>query len=240
MNKRMITKNSLLIVILLAMALALIAISVVGAHFPVVQQNNDGNDGAVIARALKHGGLREAAKLKGHYIADFDPHWDFGQFDIEMLTKDSVAVIVGVMNKKLDSRLTTNGQVILTDYAVTVQEALKGELKAGDPVTVSLPGGHVDFEDGTSAELRTPKFEHMKEGGTYTLFLSKNETDQSLYTLTAGPQGLVEIIDNNRVKSHGRETDPINQQSKDKDRDTFLKEVRKQAERWPNPGKCCH
>ena len=160
--------------------------------------------------------------------------------DIELLTKNSAAVIVGTMTRKLDSRLASEGQLIFTDYEVTVQERIKGEVAAGAHITVSLPGGRVEFEDGTSAELTTPKFEHMKTGGTYTLFLSESSNAPNGFTLTAGPQGLVEIVDNNTVKSHGRPTDPINAQSKDKNKDAFLQEVRKQAKNWPNPGKCCN
>ena len=41
-------------------------------------------------------------------------------------------------------------------------------------------GGLVDFGDGTSAELKTPEFEHMKVGSTYVLFLSEGGTPITL------------------------------------------------------------
>ena len=244
MNNPVVNKKSLLIVFLTA----LIFISIVGisggearlSGSQADSKKDDASERNAIKEALRRGGLREAAKLKGHYVGEFDAHWDFSKLDIELLTKNSAAVIVGTMTKKLESRLTSEGQLIFTDYEVTVQERIKGEVATGAPITVSLPGGRVEFEDGTSAELTTPNFEHMKTGGTYTLFLSESGTAPVWYTLTAGPQGLVEIVDNNTVRSHGRPTDPINAQSRDKNKDAFLREVRQQAKNWPYPGKCCN
>ena len=58
-------------------------------------QESAANGFREVRDALRRGGLREAAKLKGHYVGDFDPHWDSGRFDIEALTKNSMAVVVG-------------------------------------------------------------------------------------------------------------------------------------------------
>jgi hypothetical protein len=201
-------------------------------------QEKAGDDHAAIRDALRRGGLREAAKLKGHYIEDFDPHWDFGLFDIESLTKNSAAIVVGIPTKNLGGRLSSSGQAILTNYEVLVQETFKGTLTAGQTITVSLPGGRVEFDDGTSAELRTPDFEHVKTSGAYTFFLSETKNPDDGYTLTAGPQGLVELVDGT-VRSHGRSSDPVAKEIKGRDKDSFLKEVREKAQKWPNKGKCC-
>jgi len=204
-------------------------------------QNPQADEAKVLVQTFRNDGLRGAAKLKGHYIADFDPHWDFGRFNIESLTKNSAAVVVGVVGQDLGGHLTESGKVILTNYEVVIQEVIKGEVLEGTNVIVSLPGGRVQFEDGTTAELRTPTFEHVKPGGTYTFFLSEVEKSPGTYTLTGGPQGLVELIDSGVVKSHGRDTDPIAEQTtgKDKDRQSFLMDVREQAKKWPKKGKCC-
>jgi len=188
---------------------------------------------------LRRDGLRGAAKLKGHYVTDFDPHWDFGALDIESLTKNSAAVVVAVAGRNLGGHLTEDGQMILTNYEIMVRERLKGDITEGSTIIVSLPGGRVEFEDGTTAELRTPTFEHIKTGSTYTFFLAEVENSPGVYTPTGGPQGLVELVANGSVKSHGRDTDPIAQQSKGKDEQSFLKDVREQAKKWPQKGKCC-
>src|SRR5688572_29347332 len=80
---------------------------------PVARQNQSNDDAAAVRRALSQGGIREAAKLKGNYIAEHNPHWDWGQFSVEELTKNSAAVIVGRFTKKLDARLM-DGKVIFT------------------------------------------------------------------------------------------------------------------------------
>lgn len=110
-------------------------------------------------------------------------------------------------------------------------------------ITISLIGGSVEFDDGTSAELRTPKFEHVKPGVAYALFLTQSTNGPNEYTLTGGPQGLVEIMGDGTLKSHGRPTDPIALETSDpnkgKNKGTFLRELRKEAEKWPGPGRCC-
>ncbi len=203
-------------------------------------QSNAPGDYIAIRDALRRGGLREAAKLKGHYVEEYDPHWDFGQYDLEGLSKNSAAVIVGVPTKKLASRLEPNGEMIVTDYEVAVREVIKGDLKPGGVVTVSLVGGRVEFEDGTSAEMLTTDFEHMKPGGAYAILLSESESAPGTYTLTGGPQGLVELAAEGKVKSHGRDTDLSVQESKEKNKEEFLKGLRHHAKYWPHPGKCCH
>lgn len=234
--KRMTTKNVLLTTALCAAVAASIVGADVARGLIASAQSADGGDAVV--SALRRGGLREAAKLKGHYGFDFDPHWDFGRFDIEALTRRSAAVVVGVPKKSLGTRLAQGGQLIFTDYEVSVLEVVKGAA-VGNVVKVALVGGRLEFEDGTSAEVRTPKFEHVKAGHTYTFFLSEDESNPGLFVLTGGPQGLVEIADGGSVKSHGRPTDPIAEEGKGMGRDAFLREVRKRGKEWPEPGKCC-
>jgi len=207
-----------------------------GSKAQLLQQSNDQT---AIRDALRRDGLRGAAKLKGHYVEDFDPHWDFGQFDTETLTKNSAVVLVGVASRKIGAHLTESGLTILTDYEVAVQESFKGNVSSYTTVVVSLPGGTVDFGDGTSAELRTPTFEHFKIGVTYTLFLSDVDKSPGKYTLTGGPQGLVELSNNGTVKAHSRDTDPIAKETKEASVQSFLKSVREFAKKWPGKGKCC-
>ncbi len=182
--------------------------------------------------------MREAAKLKGHYIAEYDPHWDWGLFSIESLTKNSAAVIVGRVTKKLDARLI-GGRLIFTDYEVGVDEVLKGNINQSKTIVVSIPGGRIHFEDGTSAEHTTLKFEPVRIGRAYTLFLMQEDELPSVFLLFGGPQGLFDIEDSSSARSHGRADDPGAVETKDKNRESFLKDVRDQARKWPKPGKCC-
>lgn len=128
----------------------------------------------------------------------------------------------------------------MTEYDVVVQEVLKGNVQPDDTIKVALPGGKVMFKDGTTAEVVTPGFKKMVNGKTYALYLSLNPAQSPVYNLTAGPQGMLELLDDNSgVISQARETDPVKQQVKDKNKGTFLKEARKLAKKWPQPKKCC-
>jgi hypothetical protein len=63
-------------------------------------QNSASDDHDAVRDALRRGGIREAARIKGHYVGEFDPHWDFGRFDIEALAKNCAAVILGTRRGK--------------------------------------------------------------------------------------------------------------------------------------------
>jgi hypothetical protein len=207
------------------------------AQQPQSQPSN--NEEVQIKEALRHGGYRAAAKIKGHYVGTFDPNWDWGQFSLEQLTKNSVAVVVGTpINSK--SQLAANGMLITTSYDILVQEVVKGNIALGSIVQVNLPGGSVQFDDGTSAEMQTPGFEHVKQGGKYVLFLSDDRSEANTFLLTGGPQGLFELQGEGKgVKGHGRETDPGVKEARDQDEKTFLQALHQHAQKWPQPGKCC-
>lgn len=61
----------------------------------------------------------------------------------------------------------------------------------------------------------------------------------SVYFLSGGPEGMFGIEDSDGVKSHGRPDDPSTVETKGKDRESFMKNVRELGRKWPKPGKCC-
>lgn len=91
-------------------------------------QSNDDQQQALV-EAIRCGGIGEATKIKKDYVGVYDPHWDWGLFNIEKLTKNSEAVIVGVPAKNR-CKLSTDGQLITTDYDVVVQ-GTQGKHSAG-------------------------------------------------------------------------------------------------------------
>lgn len=220
------------------LTLASFIIHMASAQQPQSQQKSV-DDSRKLRDAFRRGGYREAAKIKGRYTDTVDPNWDFGLFDIEALTKKSAAVVVGVPSESA-RRLSASGDLITTVYEVLIQDVIKGNISTGSTIKVSLLGGTVKFDDGTIAEVETPGFERMSNGKTYLLFLYANKNGDEALILTGGPQGLFEFSSDGRsVKAHGRPTDPAVKQLKDKDKTEFLKEVRKQAEKWPQAGDCC-
>jgi len=188
-------------------------------------QNQATQDAIALREAFRRGGLREVAKLKGHYVGEYDPHWDL-LLSLETLTKDSAAVIVGRFTKKLDARIP-DSRVIFTDYQVAVEELIKGDIKQSETV-VTLPGGRIVFEDGTSAEQLTPYFDQPRIGRAYTLFLMREKAVPGVFFLFGGPEGMFDIEDSAGVRSHGRADDPAAVETKGMSRELFLRKVREQ------------
>lgn len=239
MNKR----NPIKYVLLTIITLVVVAVTILGIRAVWAQKSqphaNADVDPRTVKEAFRRGGFKEAAKIRGHYVSTFDPHWDWARFDIEALTKNSLVVVVGVPSKD-KARLSPDGDMITTDYNIAIKEVIKGDAEPRATITVALPGGRVTFEDGSTAELQTPGLEEVVNGSTYIFFLSDRGIGDNVYMLTGGPQGLLELpTDGSSVKSYGRSTDPVVKQAKDKNAEIFLKEVRKQAEKWPQPSKCC-
>jgi len=195
------------------------------------------NERKILVEAMRRGGFREVAKIKGHYVATADPNWDWSSFDLESLTKTSNAVIVGYAGEG-HGKLNPTGDVITTEYDLTVKDVLKGKLVNGDTVKVALIGGKVDFDDGTSAEVQTPGFERMAQGKEYVVFLYPNKNGSSVFLVTGGPQGLFEITDSG-IKAHARATDAVANQVSNKTVETFLNEIRTLSAKWPQAEECC-
>src|SRR6185295_12651757 len=77
-------------------------------------------------KAIRRGGLREVAKVKGHYISTVRSSGWIKE-DVDSLTKNSSAVIVGESGASA-SELSSNGESITTQYQVKIREVLKGDV----------------------------------------------------------------------------------------------------------------
>lgn len=203
------------------------------------QKSREKSEPKKLVEAIRRGGYREAAKLKGHYVGTADPNWDWANFNFEELTKRSAAVIVGVAQTSI-AQLSPTGDQITTNYTVKVENVIKGNLAASNIVEVSMLGGRVEFEDGTSAEIQTPDFERMQNGKRYILFLYANRNGSEIFLLTGGPQGLFELASDGKVKPHARPTDQVAKEIEYKSIDSLLGELRIYAERWPKSSGCCN
>jgi hypothetical protein len=185
------------------------------------QKSPDKSEPKKLIEAIRRGGYREAAKLKGHYVGTEDPNWDWANFNLEELTKRSAAVIVGVPQTSI-AQLSPTGDQITTNYTVKVEKVIKGNLAANKVVEVSLLGGRVEFEDGTSAEIQTPDFERMQNGKRYILFLYANRNGSEIFLLTGGPQGLFELASDGKVRPHARPTEHVAKEIENKSIDSLL------------------
>ncbi|MDX6696295.1 MAG: hypothetical protein QOF02_3898 [Blastocatellia bacterium] len=145
-----------------------------------------GADKAIDARALK-----DRARDKGA-VVDAQPAKGSKQFaDLKELSDNSSAIIIGLPQENV-SQLTPDGKSLNLNYKVLVEYVYKGKVKKGDIINVSLPGGKIVFDDGTSAEVQTPWFRKMQGGHAYALFLTPSLT-AGTYNTTGEAQGLFEI-----------------------------------------------
>jgi hypothetical protein len=78
---------------------------------------------------------------------------------------------------------------------------MKGNINQAKKIVVSLPGGRMHFEDGTSAEQTTPKLEPVRIGRAYTLFLMENDTDPSAFMLLGDRKACL-ILKTARASNH--------------------------------------
>src|SRR4051812_22149054 len=89
---------------LVAAAVALVAFTAFGVARP--QKSPEGGQGKAayeerraLVETLRREGLKGAAKVKGNFVRTFDPHPDWLSLDLEQLTQNSEAVIVGIPTK---------------------------------------------------------------------------------------------------------------------------------------------
>ena len=146
--------------------------------------------------------LKAKAKNEKHFLLNEKPVAPGRYTNLSALVGDSNAVIIGTPQTN-KSKLTADGTNITLDYQVKVEYVYKGNLRENDTVSISLPGGMVKFEDGSTAEVRTQGFRKMQNGKTYALFLTMK--DNSAFVPLGGPQGIFEIPTTSvtrEVKSH--------------------------------------
>ena len=228
MRKQILSLVALMVLTPIAFALVKIVKS---------QEPNPQDTSSEDVQAIRRGGLREAARIRGHYVGIRTTSYSL-KYDLESLAAHSGIIIIG---RPIDNtaHLSADGQMITTWYRVKIQQAMKGKLQSDETVTVSLPGGKFVFEDGSSAEIKTPDLERMLNGQTYILFLNPMLRAEGAFGLVGGSQGLFEIDSKTRrVKPNGHPLDPF--RNKDQSADGFLQEIRAAVKKYPEATICCN
>lgn len=175
----------------------------------------------------EHKSLRENAKIVGHHVVVVKPVGMPRYDDVQSLVRDSVAIVTGSVVRQSSHILDRNEKFIVTDFKVNVQEVLKGGISSGDALDLRVAGGQVQFEDGTSAEVKMPGYwKDPEEGKTYVFFLMMNGKSTSRFELLGGPQGLFEISRASKIQPQVRAEDTLMQRYKNTDLASFTQEVR--------------
>jgi len=220
---------------LLLVALAFTAVKSVNTQSATKERSKE-VDGVVAA--VRRGGLREAARLKGHYVST---HSTTGwmKYDLESLTQNSSDVIIGTPIVS-SSNLVGSGDGIVTEYKIRIDETLKGKLNTKRLVSLEVPGGKVTFEDGTSAEIQTPDLGPIEEHQSYLMFLRPRDNSPEVFGLTGGGQGLFELSTSESVvKPRGDKTDIVQKHNNQRISD-FLEDVKTAIRKYPETTYCCN
>jgi hypothetical protein len=174
--------------------------------------------------------LREKARRDRQHVVFANPNGVKRFKNVDMLVQDSTLIITGTIERQASRFSSPEERSIITDFQVRVENVLKGDAAHGEYLTVREPGGRMQFEDGSSAEVRMPDFwESPAVGKRYTLFLKQKG---SVYLLFGGPQGLFEISHADTVIPQVSAEDTLTKQYNGKRSADFLEEVQ-QATKHP-------
>jgi len=123
------------------------------------------------------------------YIAHAAPGKWYRQ--LSELVGDSSEIVIGIpiLEKAYHPRAVKS--MVFTYYQVQILDSLKGNLRKGTRLSLSVPGGQAVSEDGTSVEVAMPDdWNNPAVGQAYVFFLKRTHGP---YQLVGGPQGLFAI-----------------------------------------------
>jgi hypothetical protein len=113
-------------------------------------------------------GLHKAALSNcGVYIDSYGFPWNRAG-SLNELVRGSAFIFLGVVRYGR-SELTNRGRNITTRYTVNVQQSLKGNLLPQGDLDFVIPGGKINFYDGSAAEVRS-KEPALEIGHEYLFF----------------------------------------------------------------------
>ena len=190
-----------------------------------------------LANAVRKNGLKEAARLKGEYIVS-ERASGWAKYDLENLTNDSSTIIVGTPVLSTP-KLSNSGEMILTEHQIRIDQTFKGNVQPNLVISLTVLGGKVKFEDGSTAEIQTPDQGPIELGKTYILFMSEKEKSiPSTFSLTGGGQGLFELRQDSTIEPRGEKVDTV-QIYKQKSVIAFTEEIKAIVKKHPGTSQCC-
>ena len=109
---------------------------------------------------------------------------------LEDLTRKADLILVGV-GGETQTRHSADGRLIVTDVNVDVQDVLKGSIKKGDAVVVTVLGGTLD-----GLGLRVPGEASIPQGKPALLFLYRNGVAGNDLRVVGMAQGMMPMQPN--------------------------------------------
>jgi hypothetical protein len=211
------------IAILICVTVSILSFGFIKAISRSPQQGTTAAVAAADARSL-----RQKAKVNGHVTATANPRNLHRYEELASLKRDSASVVIGTVSSQASTLLPPNENIIVTDYQVTVVDVLKSDVKPGQTISVRAPGGRVQFEDGSLAEVNLPDYwKNPEVGKTYVMFLESRPG--GTFVLTGGPQGLFEITANGGIAPQVRAEDKLMQAYKGRSKAAFIAEASRES-----------
>ena len=154
--------------------------------------------------------------------------------DVKELSRDSTNIVLAVVESSSSRLLPSERKFVVTDYQIAIRSSLKGSLKRGENVTITLPGGSVQVDDKNSVKLKRAQFWKGPEiGTTYVFFLVPYRN--SSFGLTGGPQGMFAISANKRIVPQGFEQDSLARDNRNKELTLFSQELKEIVKNQQKP-----
>jgi hypothetical protein len=117
-------------------------------------------------------GLAAVAAIVGHLeLYEGDEVW--GLSSLNDIPAASAQIIEGTLVGS-ESRLTDDGDHIVTDYSLRILRVIKGQV-SGSVFSFSAPGGTVVFPNGTSAHIGSVVTDNFKKDKDYIVFVKSEE-----------------------------------------------------------------
>lgn len=169
---------------------------------------------ALVHAQTRHANLRVRAETEGSFVQRVPWYIPNPAESLQELVADSYVIAVGqaVTNH---SELASNEREVVMVHEVYLLESLKGPVSASDTVLVVVPGGHVDFPDGSYAEWRVNDFRWPEPGNRYLWFLQRvgpsrmdqtraagNKPSSPVFEPVHGPLGIY-LLDTDLVQASG-------------------------------------
>lgn len=172
--------------------------------------------------------LRELAKTQGRYTAFAQSKSPQQYNDLAALVRDSPTIVTGTIEALAPQLLPPAENFIVTDCRLTVKDTIKGTVRPGETITLRLPGGRVEFDDGTSAEVELTDFlGYPKVGETFIFFLRKK--GDSKFSLQGGPQGLFEVSSDATIEPQTQAINKLAETYQNMSLKSFLKEIQQEV-----------
>lgn len=205
--------------------ITLAALAIAGAFVGKIYSSSNLGEAAAAASSKS---LRDrAAAAPGQHFKGylgFKPNTVYQ--NVDGLLQASSDVITGKVVRN-HCEFGPNETSIKTNYVVSVSEVFKGTLKSGDKIVVTRPGGRVQLEDESYAEVEVLfAGKHMMNNRSYVLFLTKVGDD---YTSVGGPQGIFRVLGNNIEPADPWKAHPVVSLYSDMNTNVFLGQIRQGA-----------